>query len=268
MQYALVGGERQEATPAAKGVCAECGAAATAKCGPRVMHHWAHSGRRNCDPWWENETEWHRAWKNVFPSGCREISHTAPDGEVHRADIGSPGGLYVEVQHSAMTDAERSSRELFYKNLVWIVDARTFGARFALHHVLPDPSLEWAKDLAWVRVNSAPTAHGANGMYFKFSLIAQDKEKWPEGNMHQVFSLDRIRDQVEGAYIGHHQYHWKRPHVTWLNSKCPVYLDFGTDLMVRLETYPVGNLPCVRLISKDRLIGDLLTVERASNVCS
>jgi hypothetical protein len=76
-----------------------------AKCGPRVMHHWAHAGRRNCDPWWENETPWHREWKNLFPEDCREVSHTAPDGEVHRADIKTPAGIVIEVQHSNMTDS-------------------------------------------------------------------------------------------------------------------------------------------------------------------
>jgi len=55
MQYALVEGARQEASPGAKGLCPTCGAAMVAKCGPRVIHHWAHAGRRNCDPWWEND---------------------------------------------------------------------------------------------------------------------------------------------------------------------------------------------------------------------
>lgn len=267
MQYALVEGVPQEATSGANGICGQCGAPAVAKCGPKVMHHWAHAGRKNCDPWWENETEWHRAWKNLFPSQCREVSHTAPTGEVHRADIKSPGGLYIEVQHSAMTDAERSSREEFYKNLVWIVDARKFASSFSLHHILPDPSLKWAQDLAWVRVSRPPSSHSANGMYFKFSLIAKDKAEWPEGNMHEVFSLHHIMGQVEASYIGHHQYHWRRPYTTWLSATCPVYLDFGTERMMRLETYPVCNIPCVRLISKSRLIADLLSKTSAGDVC-
>lgn len=119
-----------------------CGAPALAKCGPKVMHHWAHAGRRNCDPWWENETEWHRSWKNLFPPECREVCHMASDGEIHRADIKTPGGLYIEVQHSAMSEVERTSREKFYKNLVWVVDARGFAERFHLHDMLPDPDLE------------------------------------------------------------------------------------------------------------------------------
>jgi competence protein CoiA len=76
---------------------------------------WAHAGWRNCDPWWENETPRHREWKSLFPDHCREITHTAHDGEIHRADIKTPTGIYIEVQHSSMTDAERLSRESFLR---------------------------------------------------------------------------------------------------------------------------------------------------------
>jgi competence protein CoiA len=89
---------------------------------------------RNCDPWWENETEWHRTWKNLFPESCREISHIASDCEVHRADIKTPTGIVIEVQHSAMTDAERQSREAYYGNLVWVIDGRGFRDNFDIYH--------------------------------------------------------------------------------------------------------------------------------------
>lgn len=77
MQYALVDRERREAFPGGRGVCMTCGSAMVSKCGPRIMHHRAHFGRRNCDPWWESETPWHRERKNRFPEECREISHIA-----------------------------------------------------------------------------------------------------------------------------------------------------------------------------------------------
>jgi competence protein CoiA len=73
MQIALVDGERKEAFPGGTGSCPTCAAAMVAKCGPRIIHYWAHRGRRSCDPWWEKETEWHREWKNRFPEDCREI---------------------------------------------------------------------------------------------------------------------------------------------------------------------------------------------------
>ena len=149
MQYALVGDRRSEAIRDARGICPDCGAAMLAKCGPRVMHHWAHVSRSNCDPWWENETEWHREWKGQFPKECRELSHTAPDGEIHRADIKTPTGIVIEVQHSTMTDKERESRESFYRNLVWILNGRSFRKSFHLGCMLPDPSDEGVEDIVW-----------------------------------------------------------------------------------------------------------------------
>ena len=140
MQFALVNGCRSEAQRGTSGICPDCESAMVPKCGPRVIHHWAHASRKNCDPWWENETDWHREWKNRFPEECREISHTAPDGEIHRADIKTPTGIVIEVQHSPMTDKERESRESFYKNLIWILDGRRFRTRFYLGGILPDPA--------------------------------------------------------------------------------------------------------------------------------
>jgi competence protein CoiA len=67
MQLSLVDGHRVLAFRGGRGTCGICGAATVAKCGARVMHHWAHATRANCDPWWENETLWHRQWKSLFP---------------------------------------------------------------------------------------------------------------------------------------------------------------------------------------------------------
>jgi len=91
------------------------------KCGNRRVWHWAHHGERHCDPWWE-ETAWHIAWKNRFLPEWREIVHTAPDGERHIADVKLPDERVLEFQHSPIADAERQSREAFYRTLVWVVD--------------------------------------------------------------------------------------------------------------------------------------------------
>lgn len=109
MQYALIDNRRCEALPGEKGLCPICSANMIAKCGPRVIHHWAHAHRQNCDPWWENETLWHRDWKNLFPPEWREVAHVAPDGEIHRADVKTANGIVIELQHSAISDVERLS---------------------------------------------------------------------------------------------------------------------------------------------------------------
>jgi competence protein CoiA len=71
-----------------------------AKCGEVRAPHWAHRSRRECDHWWEPETEWHRAWKNAFPEEWQEIVHWAEDGEKHIADVKTGRGWVIEFQHS------------------------------------------------------------------------------------------------------------------------------------------------------------------------
>jgi len=122
MKFALVSGHRQEAEPGLSGVCPGCGGIAVARCGEVRIRHWACKGRRACDPWWENETEWHRAWKNQFPADWQEIVQLAGDGERHIADVKTGEGWVIEFQHSHITPEERRSRDAFYLKLIWVVD--------------------------------------------------------------------------------------------------------------------------------------------------
>lgn len=122
MKSALVDGQRQAAQPDLSGECIGCGRPTVAKCGEVRVRHWAHKGQRRCDPWWENETEWHRAWKDQFPAAWQEIVHHAGDGGRHIADVKTGDGWVVEFQHSRIRPEERRSREAFYSRLIWVVD--------------------------------------------------------------------------------------------------------------------------------------------------
>ena len=125
MKIALVQGYRRPAYPAAEGSCQCCGHTAFSKCGNERVWHWAHKSRRLCDPWWENETEWHRTWKDQFPEEWQEFAYIAPDGERHIADVKTDRGWVLEFQHSPLTQAERQSRNNFYPKILWVVN----GAR-------------------------------------------------------------------------------------------------------------------------------------------
>ncbi len=124
MKYALVNGQRREAEPDLDGVCPYCKRAMIAKCGNIRMKHWAHRGKRNCDSWWENETQWHRNWKEHFPIDWQEVVHTER-GERHIADVKTVRGWVLEFQYSHLQPEERKARDTFYKKLVWIV----YGSR-------------------------------------------------------------------------------------------------------------------------------------------
>jgi len=123
MKYALIDNTKAEASKGAKGICPICGSELISKCGDIKLHHWAHKGIRNCDPWWENETEWHRVWKGNFNSDWQEIIlHDEITGEKHIADVRTENGLVIEFQHSHIQLHERNKRQDFYKNMVWVID--------------------------------------------------------------------------------------------------------------------------------------------------
>jgi competence protein CoiA len=122
MKYAIVNDQKVEATKGAKGVCPSCGSEIIAKCGELKVNHWSHKGNRNCDQWWENETEWHRSWKDNFPIEWQEVVHFDDSGEKHIADVKTQNEWVLEFQHSFLNSKERLSRNTFYTKLIWVVD--------------------------------------------------------------------------------------------------------------------------------------------------
>ena len=122
MKLALINDNKVEASKGAKGLCPNCGSELIAKCGEVKINHWAHKGSRNCDVWWENETEWHRTWKNTFPLEWQEVIQCDKKGEKHIADVKTQEGYELEFQHSYLNPEERRSRNVFYQKLVWVVD--------------------------------------------------------------------------------------------------------------------------------------------------
>lgn len=123
MKFALVDGNKVEATKEAKGICPICSSELIAKCGKIKINHWAHKSKSDCDRWWESETEWHRSWKNNFPDEWQEIALSDErTDERHIADVHTSHGLVIELQYSHIDPQERTSRENFYKDMVWVVD--------------------------------------------------------------------------------------------------------------------------------------------------
>lgn len=123
MRFAIIDNKRVEAESGARGICPGCGEAVIAKCGKQRVPHWAHKANKVCDSWWEPETEWHREWKNKFPTDWQEVFLSdALTGEKHVADVRTSHGIVIEFQHSHITTEERISRESFYGNMIWVVD--------------------------------------------------------------------------------------------------------------------------------------------------
>lgn len=122
MKFAMVNGEKREAEKGLSGLCIGCGKPMISKCGSIMVNHWAHKSQCHCDHWWENETEWHRQWKNNFPKECQEVRHRSESGEWHIADVKTAQGWVIELQNSPISSEEREARNIFYQKIVWVVN--------------------------------------------------------------------------------------------------------------------------------------------------
>jgi len=111
MRFALSNDKHIEVTKRAKGICPCCGNDLVAKCGEINIHHWSH--KKQCDDHCrENETEWHRNWKNKFPKEWQEVIQKDESSERHIADVKTPDDCVIEFQHSAIKPEERRPRQL------------------------------------------------------------------------------------------------------------------------------------------------------------
>jgi competence protein CoiA len=262
MQYSYINGQKVTPFPKGKGTCDICGAETLAKCGEKKIWHWAHKSKLECDPWWENETEWHREWKEKFPDHFREVVHLCEiSGEKHRADIKSDSGIILEIQNSPISLEELRSRENFYKNLLWIVNGKSFQNRFQVfNNFLPNPNSKEFDDIVFF---STPNQNSCTMFWRKSQhpTVANGTSR----ELVEVHSVRKIQRQIAEHYIGNHPFHWKRAHAAWLEAKCPVFIDFGTDILWRFESYR-DQFVCVRAVSKSRVISDIINQANVQNI--
>jgi len=128
MKYALVDGKRLEATRKARGTCQCCGAPMIARCGSVRIDHWAHKSQSNCDPWWENETEWHRSWKNRFHEDWQEVAFTDPELLMHMLSTKA----FLQNETATVYEADHEMR--FHRLLKeWWTDEADVFLDFAEH---------------------------------------------------------------------------------------------------------------------------------------
>jgi competence protein CoiA len=104
----------------------------------------------------------------------------------------------------------------------------------------------------------------AHGMFWRLS----ENPERTKADMVRIHGIDEIEEQIIQTYCGHHQYDWIRPHRTWLDAACAVYIDFGDEFLVRLETYDNSGLPCIRFISKQKFVHDAMIEESAQAIAS
>lgn len=234
MDVAIVEGHRMPPAPGLKGVCEKCGAPAQSKCGPIVRWHWAHAGRRHCDPWMENEGPWHRAWKALFPFDWWEnVRCDEATGEKHVADIRRPDDLVIELQNSPMSIDEMLSREQFYGDrMVWVVNGENFRDQISIGVALPAPEHPQLEEYRLALPIFGRHAASWLGYFRKSDIDART-------SMSDLLMLFHGKEfeGLEASHRGHHAWSWKRPREVWLHARRTVFFDFGAGCLWGLVNY-------------------------------
>jgi competence protein CoiA len=222
MQYAIVDNKKTQPSKGLRGLCISCSNEVVAKCGNMKVHHWAHKSIKDCDSWYEPETEWHRHWKNEFPEEFREISFTNPTtSEIHRADIQNSSGVTIEFQNSPITMDELSSRESFYPKLIWVVNGLKFKGGIHFIENIVNPAN--AKLLSYEFAGKA--------FYKKEDLV-----NGQPGDLYRIYGFHDIGLTKADISTVHFALDWKNQHKVWLRAKCPVFIDLGHNLLYWLRT--------------------------------
>lgn len=128
--------DRVKPTPQGRGICQICESVLIAKCGEIYAWHWQHKKDRDCDPWKEHETEWHRRWKNYFPFDWQEVLIENISAERHLADVRTDNGVVLEFQNSPISTSTIRIREAFYGNMIWVINAELFKENFKIRSVV------------------------------------------------------------------------------------------------------------------------------------
>ncbi len=246
MKFSIINGQRVSAFPKGKGACPFCGNSVVAKCGNRNIWHWAHSVKQACDSWWENETQWHRDWKGYWHERFQEIVHfDIHTGEKHIADVKNQNGFVLEFQNSPMNDDELSSREHFYGDMAWVVNATNFASNIEFGAKLPNPELSESLDMC---IYPPGQNTSQNFIFYRIS------ENEPNATMVEIHGSHKIQKFIDDTHIGHYLFKWKKPRTVWFYSTRPVFFDFGQEIIWQLQKFNARSAYCLKAVSKAQFI--------------
>lgn len=193
MLFAIVDGEKTEATPYARGTCPLCNEPVFSKCGEINVWHWAHFKDEDCDSWYEPETEWHKHWKLIFGiHNCEVI--IKKNGVRHIADIKTNNDVIIELQNSPIQKQIIRKREDFYgERMLWILNGIQFTHNFRTYSLLS----------------------GTN-----FSM---DKHS----NRHGIF--DNLKEENKPILKNDLGFTWDWARKSWSSVQRYIFIDFGDE---------------------------------------
>lgn len=255
-----------------KATCPLCNGTIIGKCGEIYVHHWQHHHDRECDPWQEHETDWHRKWKAKFPDDWQEVI-IENEGEKHIADVKTANGLVIEFQNSSISTSTIRIREDFYEDMIWVVNARTFKSNFKIRSIvsswlrsidedasfdlksLQDSYKEDLKSVADdIEKNKRETTDRFNSIKYKqgevekLNLLLQDQEvftnavidKWSKGESYWEYLTNDITNKIESELKN--QLHTIPTNIKMLQADIKANEQRLLDIL-KLEDFQVADKP-------------------------
>lgn len=245
MQYSIVDGQRTEARPQLHGLCICCNKPTYSACGKLITWHWRHQNKKDCDDWWETETEWHREWKSRFPATWREvIQFDKLDQEKHIADVKTDSGVVLEFQNSPITVDELKSREYFYDKMIWVVNGVGFKDNFEFGYKLPDPASEFPKNYKFLK----------SIMPLAYEVLDNSNHRDLVQILNKINNVS-LNELVEKYHTRHYMFEWKKVRHVWLQAQKPVFIDFNDGIVWRiLFNSRIFDNPICACYSKNRFV--------------
>ena len=188
------------ATPGKTGHCPACGEGLIPKCGAINVWHWSHKAR-DCDSWYEPETDWHLGWKGlVRPSRCEVVIELFETK--HRADILANNDEVIELQHSPISADGIWLRETFYQNMVWVIDAQPFIKNIAFTEVEPQEGRPYYRfKWKWPRKTllsiTKPHYWDLGGMMFRVKKVNNEGKGWGRYMEKERFIRQHMSDVLD-----------------------------------------------------------------------
>ena len=260
MEYALYNGLRAEARPGLKAVCEHCGSTVIAKCGSKIVWHWAHESAEACDSWHEPETAWHRSWKQLFGEPYSEIRVEKGD-TYHIADVMNRKGIVFEFQNSSISAKEIIAREDFYgEKMIWVINGDAFKQKFemeddvfiqnwklkvldefesarhytAFHKGLIIEDWQVKQDAVRVLLNQSGFFHVPDtGIYYRPLSGVVNRQALEREVSEEVKALYDSRAIKQDVMKG--EFRWSHPRRSWEEAKRPVFIDFGGDYLYKVS---------------------------------
>jgi competence protein CoiA len=259
MKFALLNGNRTEAEPNLLADCPNCGNPVRAFCGNSIVHHWKHVKLSECDDWYENETEWHREWKNHFSIEYQEIiRYDQTTNEKHISDIyNDKKNVVLEFQHSPIDINEIQAREQFYNRMIWVIDL-----------ISTNKNLEFLKKKSEVETVLHKMRHNLPKDFKVSEDFEMSKTQSQVEDFLSIQGLDILItkethyvSQLEKNYTrlcnkkDYFLMTWKNLHKRWDFSSKHKFIDIGTDNIYQLiERVKIGNAYVVKRYSKSEFI--------------